>query len=378
MTRRWGLPVGAWPLRVRPNLWDGLALLLVFGAVVLVVRGGAEMAAALPPGEPLPLSLDPADLPHHALRTTLRMAVAMVLSLVFSLAYAALAARNRAAERLLIPLLDILQSVPILGFLSVTVTGFVALFPGRLLGLECAAIFAIFTSQAWNLTFSLYQSFRTVPLDLVEAARVFRLSPWRRFWRLEVPFAVPQLVWNLMMSAAGGWFFVVAAEAITVSGRTVMLPGIGSFIAQAIVMRDAAAVGWAILAMLGVILAWDQVIFRPLLVWSDRFKPADDPEATTRRAWLLTLWRRTRLLRRLNMFAEHLLHHVPLAGRIRRMLDERTSHRAPKERFLVELQDELSSDEAERVLATIIDWGRYAELFAYDAHTGVLSLDESP
>ena len=157
---------------------------------------------------------------------------ALVASLVFSLAYAALAAKSRQAEKLLIPLLDVLQSVPILGFLSITVTGFIALFPGRLLGVECAAIFAIFTSQAWNMTFSLYQSLRTVPAELIEAARMYHLSPWQRFWRLEVPHAIPSLVWNMMMSVSGGWFFVVASEAITVAGHTILLPGIGSYIAH--------------------------------------------------------------------------------------------------------------------------------------------------
>ena len=173
-------------------------------------------------------------MPEYALRTVLRMVCALVASLVFSLAYAALAAKSRQAEKILIPMLDILQSVPILGFLSITVTGFIALFPGRLLGVECAAIFAIFTSQAWNMTFSVYQSLRTVPAELIEAARMYHLSPWKRFWRLEVPHAIPSLVWNMMMSVSGGWFFVVASEAITVAGQTIMLPGIGSYIATAI------------------------------------------------------------------------------------------------------------------------------------------------
>ena len=201
------------------------------------------------------------------------MGWALVASLVFSLAYAALAAKSRQAEKLLIPLLDVLQSVPILGFLSITVTGFIALFPGRLLGVECAAIFAIFTSQAWNMTFSVYQSLRTVPGELIEAARMYHLSPWQRFWRLEVPHAMPQLVWNMMMSVSGGWFFVVASEAITVAGHTILLPGIGSYIAVAIEQRDLAAIGYAVLVMLVVILLYDQLLFRPLLAWSRKFQP---------------------------------------------------------------------------------------------------------
>src|SRR4029077_2285255 len=187
---------------------------------------------------------------------------------------------------ILIPVLDILQSVPILGFLSITVTGFIALFPGRLLGVECAAIFAIFTSQAWNMTFSLYQSLRTVPAELIEAARMYHLSTWQRFWRLEVPHAVPGLVWNMMMSVSGGWSFVVASEAITVSGQSILLPGIGSYIATAITERDLGAIGYAVLVMLVVIILYDQLLFRPLLAWSQKFK-GDPGDADNVRPWFL-------------------------------------------------------------------------------------------
>src|SRR5580698_11209568 len=257
MEQRWGLPVIAWPLRLRPNYWDLVALPLVLGLIALVAWGGMAMGAHYQIGESLPISLDPWRLPEYALRTVLRMGAALIASLVFSLAYAALAAKNRTAEKILIPVLDILQSVPILGFLSITVTGFVALFPGRLLGYECAAIFAIFTSQAWNMTFSLYQSFIAVPHDLREAARMYHLSPWQSFWQLEVPFAMPQLIWNMMMSVSGGWFFVVASEAISVANNTVLLPGIGSYISVAIDQRDLAAVFYAIFAMLVLILIYD-------------------------------------------------------------------------------------------------------------------------
>ena len=177
----WGLPVVAWPDRLRPTVWDLAAFPLVLGVLAVLAWGAASMNVPYQVGEPLPISLDPVNLPAYALRTVLRMFLALGVSLVFSLAYAALAAKNRHAEKLLIPLLDILQSVPILGFLSITVTGFIALFPGSLLGVECAAIFAIFTSQAWNMTFSLYQSFRTVPVELAEAARMYHLGPWARF-----------------------------------------------------------------------------------------------------------------------------------------------------------------------------------------------------
>jgi NitT/TauT family transport system permease protein len=295
MEQRWGLPLIAWPSRLRPNYWDLVALPLVLGLVALVGWGGMAMNVRYQVGEVLPISLDPWRLPEYALRTVLRMAAALVASLVFSLAYAALAAKSRRAEKIMIPVLDILQSVPILGFLSITVTGFIALFPGRLLGVECAAIFAIFTSQAWNMTFSVYQSLRTVPLELIEAARMYHLSPWRRFWRLEVPHAIPSLVWNMMMSVSGGWFFVVASEAITVSGQSIMLPGVGSYIATAITQRSLAAIGYAILVMFIVIVLYDQLLFRPLIAWSRKFLPEPSAAAENLRPWFLIVLQRARL-----------------------------------------------------------------------------------
>jgi NitT/TauT family transport system permease protein len=291
MEQRWGLPLIAWPSRLRPNYWDLVALPLVLGLLALIAWGGMAMGAHYQIGETLPISLDPWRLPEYALRTVLRMGAALIASLIFSLAYAALAAKSRTAEKILIPVLDILQSVPILGFLSITVTGFIALFPGRLLGVECAAIFAIFTSQAWNMTFSLYQSLRTVPTELIEAARMYHLSPWQRFWRLEVPHGIPALVWNMMMSVSGGWFFVVASEAITVSGQSIMLPGIGSYIATAIGERDLGAIGYAVLVMFVVIILYDQLLFRPLLAWSQKFK-GDPGDADNVRPWFLVVMQR--------------------------------------------------------------------------------------
>jgi NitT/TauT family transport system permease protein len=295
MEQRWGLPLIAWPSRLRPNYWDLVALPLVLGLVALVAWGGMAMSVRYRVGEVLPISLDPWRLPEYASRTVLRMGAALVASLVFSLAYAALAAKSRRAEKIMIPVLDILQSVPILGFLSITVTGFVALFPGRLLGVECAAIFAIFTSQAWNMTFSVYQSLRTVPMELIEAARMYHLSPWRRFWRLEVPHAIPSLVWNMMMSVSGGWFFVVASEAITVSGQPILLPGVGSFIATAITQRDLAGIGDAVLVMFVVILLYDQLLFRPLIAWSRKFLGEPPTDADNLRPWFLIVLQRARL-----------------------------------------------------------------------------------
>jgi NitT/TauT family transport system permease protein len=228
------------------TLWDLVAVLLVLGALVFLAEASRGLVQPLPEPGVSSITLDPAALPGYAARTTLRMLTAMVLSLLFTFTYATWAAKSRRAEVVLMPLLDILQSVPILGFISVTVIFFMSLAPGLMLGAEFAAVFAIFTSQAWNMAFSFYQSLRTVPDELTEAARSFRLSPWMRFWRLEVPFAMPALIWNMMMSMSGGWFFVVASEAISVGDTTVTLPGIGSYIALAIEHRNLGAIGWAI------------------------------------------------------------------------------------------------------------------------------------
>ena len=233
------------PVWARPNRWDGVAALIVLGLIATIGLEFQQLARPLPPREAA-IDLDPAALPGYALRTVARMLAAMALSLAFSFAYAPLAARNRRAERVLVPLLDILQSVPVLGYIALVVALIARLLPGSALGYELAAVFALFTSQAWNLTFSLYQSLKTVPKDLREAARAFGLSRRQTFWRLEVPFATPGLVWNAMMSMSGGWFFIVASEAITVSGEDVALPGVGSYIAAALAQERGDAVAWAV------------------------------------------------------------------------------------------------------------------------------------
>ena len=279
--------------------WDVVALLLILGLLVFLAEASRHLLQPLVELQRQPLSLDPANLPDYAARTTLRMLIAMALSLLFTFTYATVAAKNKRAERLLVPLLDILQSVPILGFISVTVVFFMALAPGRVLGAEFAAIFAIFTSQAWNMAFSFYQSLRTVPTELVEASRNFRLSPWMSFWRLDVPFAMPQLIWNMMMSMSGSWFFVVASEAISVGNTTITLPGVGSYIALAIEHRDLAAVGYAIVTMLIVILIYDQLLFRPLVAWADRFRFEQEAGVLPPHSWVLDVLRRSRLVDRL-------------------------------------------------------------------------------
>jgi len=283
--------------RILPNGYDLVAFAFVAALAVLALHGAAEMRAPLEGLASAPLSLDPARLPEYALRTTLRMFAAIAASLIFTFVIATLAAKSRRAEMIIIPALDILQSVPVLGFLTFTVTFFMGIFPGSQLGAECASVFAIFTSQAWNMAFSFYQSLRTVPRDLDEVSRGFGLSAWQRFWRLEAPFAAPGLVWNTMMSMSGGWFFVVASEAITVGNTTVQLPGLGSWLAVAIDKQDFAAVGWAVLAMGIVIVLYDQLLFRPIVAWADKFRFEQTAGQDKPRSWVYSLIQRTRLLK---------------------------------------------------------------------------------
>ena len=283
-------------LRGLASRWDVLAFIVVIGLIVFLGETSRGLFAPLAQLQQTTLSLNPAHLPEYAARTTFRMLAALLLSLLFTLTYATWAAKSERAGKLLVPILDILQSVPILGFISITVVFFMSLAPGRVLGAEFAAIFAIFTSQAWNMAFSFYQSLRTIPVELTEAAESFRLSPWMRFWQLEVPFGMPALIWNMMMSMSGGWFFVVASEAISVGHTTVALPGVGSYIAMAIADKNLAAIGWAIATMLIVILLYDQLLFRPLVAWVDRFRVEQEPGVRVPQSWALTMMRRSRVI----------------------------------------------------------------------------------
>ena len=289
------LPISVLKTRYVPGRWDVIAFILVLAFFAYLGDAAHGLTGSLAHLESQPISLDPRYLPGYAAQTALRMLLAMVASLVFTFTYATLAAKSQRAATVLIPLLDILQSVPILGF-SITIVFFLSLTPGRVAGAEMAAIFLVFTSQAWNMAFSFIHSLRSIPDELDECARAFHLGPWMRFWRLEVPFAMPALIWNMMMSMSGGWFFVVAAEAITVGNTTVTLPGVGSYIARAIQVRSLTAICWAIAAMFVVILIYDQLLFRPLIGSGDWFRLEQESGLTPSRSWALTMMRRSRLL----------------------------------------------------------------------------------
>ena len=259
-----------------PNYWDIVAFLFLAASIFAISWLLQQMLVPFKIGQPIAIDLNPLSLPGYCLRSIVRICIALVLSLIFTFIFGAAAAKSRLAEKIIIPSIDVLQSVPVLGFLSVGVWGFLLLFPGSLLGPECAAIFAIFTAQVWNMTLSFYQSLRLVPKSLREASGIMQLSAWQTFWRLEVPFAIPSLLWNMMLSISASWFFMVASEAIEVNNQTILLPGVGSYIGLAIYQANMTAVWWAISAMFLTIIIYDQVFFRPLMQWGDRFRPTHD------------------------------------------------------------------------------------------------------
>jgi NitT/TauT family transport system permease protein len=293
-----------------PNQYDLFAFALILASFVIIAHVSHGLTLPLTAPESMAISLDYKLLPYYALRTALRMFAAIAASLIFTFVYATLAAKSRRAGLVLIPFLDVLQSVPILGFLSFTVTFFLGLFPGSTIGAECAAVFAIFTSQAWNMAFSFYQSLRGVPRDLIEVARGFGLSGWQRFWQLETPFAMPGLIWNTMMSMSGGWFFVVASEAITVGDTTIKLPGIGSYLALAIEDKRIDAVAAAIVTMLAVIIAYDQLLFRPLVAFGARFRVELSAGETQAKPLIARVFARTRWLRAAVRAPAQLFHAI--------------------------------------------------------------------
>ena len=318
--------------KTAPNYWDGIALLLILSVVVLFAWTSMQMSRPYHLGQPMPIHLDPSYLPGYALRTVWRMLIAMCFSLLFTFTVATWAAKSRYAERVIIPLIDVLQSIPVLSFLSITVVGFITLFPNSFLGPEAAVIFVLFTAQAWNMALGFYQSLRTVPADLIEAANMFQLSAWQKFWRVEVPFAMPSLLWNMMMSMSASWFFLVFSESVTVANQTIMLPGIGSYIAEAINHAYTKGVVFAILAMLIVILLYDQILFRPLITWGEKFKTQQNLDDDPPQSWVVNLFNRTRvladLLKTVGEFFDRIVNIELLLKRKTRFMQEDTTSRS--------------------------------------------------
>src|SRR3982075_2472211 len=280
---RRGLPIG-----------DVLVLLGLVGVVYALAQTAALWWA--PIAGHIEMDLSPAALPGYALASVVRIAATYELSLSFSLIYGRLIASGPWAERLLLPLLDVLQSIPILSFMPGVVLALVALFPRSNTGLELAAIVLIFTSQAWNLAFSFYQSLRTIPSDLQEAAVVARLNGWLRFTKLELPFATIGLVWNSMMSWAGGWFFLMAAEQFTLGDKDFRLPGLGSYLKAVADAGDVATLVLGMGTLIGIIVLLDQLVWRPLVAWSEKFRFEQTESGEGATSAVLVAFRRSRLV----------------------------------------------------------------------------------
>ncbi len=296
---RFGLARGEGVETSRPaSIAIDVALLAGLFALVAGVVGLAQRWNA-PIREAAAINLDPRALPGYTLLSLSRGLAAYLLSLVFTLVYGTVAAHSRRAERIMIPLLDIGQGIPVLGFLPGLVLGLVALFPNTNVGLELACILMIFTGQVWNMVFSFYGSLRSVPAELKEVARIHRFSWWKGFRTVEVSSAVIGLVWNSMMSMAGGWFFLTVTEAFTLGDRDFRLPGVGSYMSVAIEKGDKSAMAWAIVAMTVMILAVDQLLWKPLVAWSQRFRQDEISSGDPPRSWVLDLLRQSWIARRL-------------------------------------------------------------------------------
>jgi NitT/TauT family transport system permease protein len=312
LLRAWGDGT-AFLARARRYGWPDLLVVVGIAGLVLGAIGFTEeWTSRLRPA--VQIDLSPAALPRYALFSLARGLLAYGFSLAFTLVYGYWAARDRAAQRLLIPLLDILQSIPVLGFMPGLVLALVMLFPHSNVGLELAAVIMIFTGQAWNMTFSFYNSLRTVPDDLREAGAIFRYSWWQRLKWVELPHATVGLVWNSMMSMAGGWFFLMISESFVLGNHDFRLPGLGSYMSVAVARGNVRAMVLAVCAMGLMILTLDQLLWRPLVVWSRRFRIEDTAEVESGGSWFLDLLNRSRLINRLRR-AARARPGAPVAGR---------------------------------------------------------------
>jgi NitT/TauT family transport system permease protein len=292
--RVWGEATAMLRRTRRFGLIDVVMLGAIVGAIFGMVNTAREWTGVYRPAVTIDLSAW--ALPKYTFFSLSRGLAAYALSLGFTLVYGYWAAKDRVAERVLIPLLDILQSLPILAFLPPLELALVALFPTSNIGLELTAVIAIFTSQAWNMTFSFYYSLKNVPQDMVEVSQVYRFSWWQRLRQVEVPFATIGLVWNSMMSMAGGWFFLMAAEAFQLQDKNFQLPGLGSYMKVAVDRGDHAAAAWAIFAMVLMIVALDQLLWRPVVVWSQKFRMEEGGQVEEMRSWALDILRRSEVV----------------------------------------------------------------------------------
>jgi len=278
-------------------LIDIAVFLFVFAAIFGVYAIGRSWLGPVHPHAQI--SQNPRDLPLYALYSLVRISVAYALSLVFALAYGYVAASSRRAEIIMVPLLDILQSIPVLSFLPGVMLAMVAIFPHSQFGVELGSILLIFTGQVWNIAFSFYSSLKTIPRELHEAAVIYRFSRWQRFAELDLPFSTIGLVWNSMMSVAGGWFFLMACEMFVLGKRDFRIPGLGSFLQTAASHGDTRAILWGVAAMITVIVLLDQLVWRPIIVWADKFKFEQVESSGASQTTLLNLIGRASIVLRL-------------------------------------------------------------------------------
>lgn len=282
---------------------DGLMILALIALIFWIVNTAAQFTGRYDPT--ITIELSPAVLPSYTAQTLLRMLIAYIISLVFSILYSYIAYYNRTAEKILLPLLDILQSIPVLSFLPGVVLALIALFPGSRIGVELAAIILIYTGMAWNMTFSFYQSLISVPRELREVAKIYRLGWWQQVWTLDLPAGAIGLIWNSVMSVAGGWFFLMAIESFTIGEKTFTLPGLGSYLAEAANQQDYAALIYGLAVLIGVIIIIDILVWRPLIAWGEKFKMEMVEAENVPKSFVLDFLRRSPTLRAFhqNIFA---------------------------------------------------------------------------
>jgi NitT/TauT family transport system permease protein len=286
----WGTIPKAVPsiLQDLPVIFAGLALFYALLSTTHYWMAPANAQTAI--------DLQPSALPKYAMLSVLRIAIAYVFSLAFTLGYGYIAAYNAKAERFMIPLLDTLQSIPVLSFLPGVMMSMVALFPTRQLGMELGSILLIFTGQVWNMTFSFYSSLKSIPREMREVAEIYRWSWWQRFTQMELPYSAIGLVWNSMMSVAGGWFFLMACEMFTLGNRDLRLPGLGSYLQTAANAGDTRAIAWGLSVMIGIIVLIDQLIWRPVIAWTEKFKFEQVEAVETSHSFVLDLLKRSKVL----------------------------------------------------------------------------------
>ena len=269
------------------NYYDVIFLVLLFFCVTLLSYGWHEMHSIydMKHSEIAEIGLSYKNLPYYTLRTTMRLLIGLVFSLIFAVAAGAVSAKYKPIRRVMLPFVNFMESVPLVGFLTFTTIYFLSIFPHSVMGLECAAIFGVFTGQAWNMMLAVYQTLRIVPTELIEATNVFGYNGWQRFWRLEFPYTIPGLLWNTMVSQSSAWFALIASEAIPVKDKTIALPGVGSYIATALSKGDMHAIIYAIFALIINIVILDQLLFRPLVKWSAQFKYEDLASVNQNTSW---------------------------------------------------------------------------------------------